>query len=507
MKKRLALLLVLSVLLSMFLVGCGDPANENPSTPVETAKLPKYIFLFIGDGMSYPQIQLTNYYLTSKNFDGENPSILTSQNNLSFLDFPVAGSAQTYDSSSFAPDSSSTATAIATGNKTYSGMLGVNETGFKKYETIAEKLKKQMDYKVGIVSSVNINHATPGAFYAHRSSRTEYYNIGKDLTKSDFDYFAGGAFLAPEAPSAAAKDLYTMAADAGYKVVRTQAEAEALKPSDGKVIVIGEHLMEKDMDFRNALNYEIDRAEGEWALADYVEKGIEMLYNDTGFFMMVEGGKIDWACHANDAGTAINEVIALDNAIKKALEFYEQHPDDTLIVVTGDHETGGLSIGYAGTDYDTFLYNLDSQKISYAGFNNEYVTKYKAEKTPFETVMTDITNLFGLTAPTNIAPKEGSLQLTAYEYELLKRAYDRTMGISSGSLDSQELDILYNKYEPLTVTITHLLNNKSGLNFGSYVHTGLPAAVFAIGAGSEKFDGYYDNTDIFNKLAALTSVK
>ena len=81
------------------------------------------------------------------------------------------------------------------------------------------------------------------------------------------------------------------------------------------------------------------------------------------------------------------------------------------------------------------------------------------------------------------------------------------MGISSGTLDSQELDILYNKYEPLTVTITHLLNNKCGLNFGSYVHTGLPAAVFAIGAGSEQFDGYYDNTDIFNKLAALTNVK
>jgi alkaline phosphatase len=110
------------------------------------------------------------------------------------------------------------------------------------------------------------------------------------------------------------------------------------------------------------MDYELDRAEGEWALADYVEKGIEVLDNDKGFFMMCEGGKIDWACHANDAGSTVSDTLALADAVEVAVDFAKKHPQDTLILVTGDHETGGLTIGYAGTDYDTYLTNLTSQR-------------------------------------------------------------------------------------------------------------------------------------------------
>src|SRR5699024_19934 len=107
-----------------------------------------------------------------------------------------------------------------------------------------------------------------------------------------------------------------------------------------------------------------------------------------------------WACHANDAGSTISDTIALDNAVAEAVEFYNEHPDETLILVTGDHETGGLTIGFAGTDYDTFLTNLSNQKISYAKYDSDYVAKYKEEGTDFDTVMADITELFGLVAPT-----------------------------------------------------------------------------------------------------------
>ena len=100
------------------------------------------------------------------------------------MDFPVMGSAQTYDSTSFAPDSASTATSIATGNKTWSGSINVSEDFSQKYETIAEKLKDQKDYKIGVISSVNINHATPAAFYAHQESRNNYYDIGLEMIDS-----------------------------------------------------------------------------------------------------------------------------------------------------------------------------------------------------------------------------------------------------------------------------------------------------------------------------------
>ena len=481
--------------------GAAETASETEAADSQTeAGTPKYIFLFIGDGMSFPQIQATADYLGTTESDGG----IQSQA-LSFMDFPVVGTAQTYDSTSFAPDSASTATSISTGNKTYSGTINMDTTMTQKFETISEKLKSQKDYKVGIVTTVNLNHATPAAFYAHQASRNSYYDIAMELTASNFDYFAGGALLDPTGENEDQTDAYQVAEEAGYKVVKTQAEAESLTAEDGKSIVIAENLADSD-----SMSYELDVQEAEWELKDYVKKGIDVLDNDNGFFMMVEGGKIDWACHANDAGSTINDTKALSDAVEEAVNFYNEHPDDTLILVTGDHETGGLTIGYAGTDYDTYLTNLANQKISYAKFDSDYVAKYKEEKTEFTDVLKDIKENFGLMAGDDPdAAEDSKLVLTDYEYSLLEKAYQRTMDTGSAKKDAmtQEEYVLYGTYEPLTVTITHLLNNKSGINFASYAHTGLPVPVFAAGAGEALFEGYYDNTDIYKNLAALTGVE
>ncbi len=547
MRKKALALLMMAAMMTGAIAGCGNEGEQSTAgqtteatannekettddaekTSAQTAKTPKYVFLFIGDGMSYPQVQLTNYFLSANaqsenakkvTVEDEEKTILSSKNNLTMMNFPVAGSAQTYDSTSFAPDSASTATSIATGNKTWSGSINVSEDFTQEYETIAEKLKEQKNYKIGIISSVNINHATPAAFYAHQASRSSYYEIGQELVESGFDYFAGGALLSPTGKEEDQKDLYEIAEEAGYKVIKTQADAEKLTAEDGKALVIDEHLADS-----NAMSYQMDLEDGEWALADYVKKGIEVLDNEEGFFMMVEGGKIDWACHANDAASTINDTIALDNAVEEAVKFYEENPDETLILVTGDHETGGLTIGYAGTDYDTFLTNFNNQKISYAKFDSDYVKGYKENKTDFNTVMNDVTELFGLKAPetegaSSTAQKDsadqhpeseddGTLIMTQYEYDQLKAAYDTTMTRTGEEEEfAQDEYIKYGSYEPLTVTITHILNNKSGINFGSYAHTGLPVEVFAQGAGQDEFVGYYDNTEIYNKMAELTGV-
>ena len=521
--------------LTFSLAACSTPASEAPASnststvapaapTAETASTgtPKYIFLFIGDGMSYPQIQSTNYYLsalengTSMGGDG---AVLQHEDALSFLDFPVVGSAQTYDSTSFCPDSASTATSISTGHKTYSGTINMDETGTVAYETISEKLKDQLGYKIGVISSVNLNHATPAAFYCHQVSRNNYYDIGLEMIDSGFDYFAGGALLQPTGKEEDQTDLYTLAAEAGYTVVKTQAEAETVTADTGKAILIDEHLADGD-----SMPYELDRTDDMWSLADYVEKGIECLDNDTGFFMMVEGGKIDWACHANDAGSTLHDTQALSDAVQKAIDFYNEHPDETLILVTGDHETGGMTIGYAGTNYDTFLQNLASQKISYAKFDSDYVASYKENNTSFDEVLQDVSDLFGLVTeeasgqqgesgvtvdnadshPTGVT--SGSLVMTDYELGLLKDAYDMTMTKTDDTELTQAEYVLYGSYEPLSVTITHILNNKSGIDFTSYSHTGLPVAVFAMGEGQDLFAGYYDNTNIYNNLAQLTSV-
>ena len=485
------------------------PQSQPPAVPAvsplasvqtQEAKIPKYVFLFIGDGMSYPQFQAASDYLGALADTGSD-DILDGNVPLTFMNFPVAGSAVTYDSSSFCPDSASTATSLSTGYKTYSGTINMDETATVSYETISEKLHAQLGWKVGVISSVNLNHATPAAFYAHQAKRSNYYEIGQELVASNFEYFAGGGLLKPTGPDKDKTSLYDLAADAGYKVVMTQAEAEAVTSADGKVLIIDEHLADSD-----AFAYENDRADGNWALSDYVKKGIEVLDNDTGFFLMVEGGKIDWACHANDAGSTIADTIALSDAVDEAVAFAQQHPDETLILVTGDHETGGLTIGYAGTDYDTFLTNLSNQKISYAKYDSNYVAGYKENNTSFEDVMKDVTALFGLKTE---GAEDDTLVLTAYELDKLKAAYEATMDAGRADADpaNQAEYVLYGSYEPLSVTITHILNNKSGVNFASYAHTGLPVAVFAQGSGQDLFEGFYDNTQVYHKLAGLLGVK
>lgn len=484
--------------------------SENAAQTKQAAKAPKYVFLFIGDGMSYPQFQAASDYLGAlddPDYVKALPSIdyekregeLNGPKRLNFMNFDVAGSAVTYDSCSFAPDSASTATSIATGYKTYSGMINVDLTGSTPYETIAEKLHSQKGWKVGIVSSVNLNHATPAAFYAHQASRNNYYEIGEELVNSGFEYFAGGGLKKVTGPDKDKTNLYDLATNAGYKVTYTQADAEAVTAADGKVILIDEHLADSD-----AMDYEMDRQDGEWALADYVKKGIDVLDNDTGFFMMCEGGKIDWACHANDAGATVNDTLALADAVQVAIDFAKQHADETLILVTGDHETGGLTIGFAGTDYDTYLDSLASQNISYAQFDEQYVEKYKENHTSFEDAMKDVEKLFGLKLS---GDENDRLVLTDYEVQRLRTAYEFAMTDPDVEEYTQEQYVLYGTYNPFSVTVTHILNNKAGVDFTSYSHTGLPVAVFANGAGEEAFNGYYDNTEIYQKMASLLEVK
>ena len=500
------------------LAACGAPADSGAqasSTPAaqaqnlsnEAVKAPKYVFLFIGDGMSYPQIQSTadylgaledaDYWQAEPSLDDNGGAVLDGPSYLNFINFEAAGSAVTYDSNSFCPDSASTATSISTGHKTYSGTINMDETGTTAYETIAEKVHDQLGMKVGVISSVNLNHATPAAFYAHQASRNDYYEIGLELVDSGFEYFAGGGLLKPTGAEGDQEDLYTLAEEAGYNVVKTQAEAEQV--TEGPVVIVDEHLADGD-----AMAYELDRTDDMWALADYVKKGIEVLNNNKGFFMMCEGGKIDWACHANDAASSIHDTKALADAVQVAIDFAEEHPDETLILVTGDHETGGLTIGFAGTDYDTYLNLLESQKISFAKYDSDYVAAYKENKTSFEDVLADIETLFGLKTEGEEGDK---LVLTPYELSQLKTAYEKSINETATGMDEQQEYVMYGTYEPLTVTITHILNNKSGVSFTSYSHTGLPVAVLAHGVNAEQFNGYYDNTEIFNKLADMLNVQ
>ncbi len=482
----------ISTLLVALAAACcifANGASEIPSAISSSAEnaSPKYVFMFIGDGMSSPQINSAQIY------NGDNTSGVVELEKLTFTQFPVVGIQYTQDSTSFAPDSASTATSLSSGYKTHSGVIGMGVDRVTPGESIAEKVKDQLGWKVGIISSVTLNHATPAAFYAHIASRNNYFEIGQQMAESGFDYFAGGSLLKNEDGA-----LYEILEEAGYTVTSDRDTILSLNSDSGKVFAVSPTLQDD-----GAMKYAIDMESEDLTLAQFVKKGIDVLYNETGFFMMVEGGKIDWAGHANDAVANIRDTLALDEAVEVALEFAFRHPDETLIIVTGDHETGGMTIGYAATGYNTAFDILRSQKMSFVAFD-ELIAEEKADGNfTFDRLMELVEEYFGLTAPGTENEIE-ALVMNEYEYAKLQKAYADD---ESGNVSGYEESLLYGGYNPISVTLTHIINNKAGIGWTSYAHTGLPVPVYAYGEGAEAFIGSYDNTEVAHKLFALCGVK
>ncbi|RZB30016.1 MAG: alkaline phosphatase [Desulfobacteraceae bacterium Eth-SRB1] len=448
----------------------------------------KYTFFFIGDGMAMSQRTAAEMYMSSKEKGSKKVLLLMNQ-------FPAQGMTTTHAANRFITGSAAAGTALACGIKTNINYISV-DPDFKTVKTMAE-MAKEKGMKVGIVSSVSIDHATPASFYAHQPTRKMYHEIGMDLAKSGFDYFAGGGLKDPTGKKSKKPlgDTLRVAKKNGYRIVENRRKFMALTKRSGKVIAFNKNLPDG-----KALPYHMDNTSEDITLAEFTKKGIELLDNSKGFFMMVEGGKIDWACHANDAVASIKDTLAFDEAIGVAYDFYEKHPDETLIVVTGDHECGGLTLGFAGTAYASHFDILKNQKVSFKVFTNKIMAEYKkahAGKAQFEDMIPILKKYFGLEAA-----GKGQLALKDYELAELRRAFIQSMAevkINKGTADY----LLYGGYDPFTVKITHVLNRKAGLAWTSYSHTGVPVLTSAIGVGAETFNGYYDNTDVAKKLMAV----
>ena len=276
--------------------------------------------------------------------------------------------------------------------------------------------------------------------------------------------------------------------EAGYKVTYTQADAEAVTAEDGRVILMDEHLADSD-----AMDYDMDRADGEWALSDYVQKGIEVLDNDTGFFMMCEGGKIDWACHGNDPATAFEEVVDMDNAIKVAYEFYKKHPKETLIVVTADHETGGLGLGTG--KYELQLKALAKQKQSQDILSRSITDLRKMRKVINWPEMKEF-----------LAEKMGfwkELPVNWEQEKMLRDAYEESFVNKHVVFEES----LYAKTEPLAVAAKKVMSQIAMVGWTSGGHTAGYVPVFAVGAGSKLFVGKMDNTEIPKRIAKAGGYK
>lgn len=459
----------------------ADAANDQ----AYYGKKAKYVFYFIGDGMALSQINSTEIFKGTQNGNGP-----MGRQPMNFTAFSHQGVQRTQSADTFITESAAAGTALATGNKTNNDILGMDPTKSVKFKTMAE-MAKEKGMKVGIVSSVSLDHATPGAFYAHQPTRKNYYEIGQEMINSNFDYFAGGGLLAPTGKKKDQPNLLDIAKQKGYQVALSIEEIQKIGRGSGKTIAIDPNLAAEE-----AMSYEIDRGE-KVSLAEFTRKGIEVLDNQNGFFMMVEGGKVDWACHANDAATTVKDVMAFEEAIAEALKFYAKHPDETLIVVTGDHETGGMTIGFAGTGYKTFFSKLGGQTLSYEEFDKQiktYRDQVGASNANLDDWLPALANQFGMN------------ELTAYEKNRLAQALAFSMIDPKKRPADEETTLAYGPYEPFSVTVTHLLNQRAGIGWTTYAHTGVAVPVYAQGTGSGVFDGYYDNTDVAKKMMNIMGV-
>lgn len=420
--------------------------------PVSAA--PRNVILFVGDGMSVPQRMVAEEFSRKA---GLGPLAMNS--------LPEQAMTRTYSATSLVTDSAAAATAIACGVKTFNGAVGVDAAG-QRAESCAEAAMKS-GRRVGIVTSVTINHATPAGFYAHRESRSQLYDIGLDLVRSGFDIFLGGGLAGANSKPNRTEDkgdLYRYGEACGYLVAEGREGLERLRaayrPGAKAWWRAGEE----------ALPYAID-AHGDDSprLPELTRFALDWL--DDGFFLMVEGGRIDWAGHANEAAANLRDLLELDEAVKVALEFRESHPD-TLIIVTGDHETGGMSMGFAGTGYAFYMERLAFQTCSTDAFAAKYEELRRREGATFADAEKLIEECYGLKFD---APEGDPMAVSTRERESLERHF------AAGDLPDR---------------VRRLVQDKAGVGWTSTSHTGLPALTTSVGPGSEKFTGLLDNTDI-----------
>ena len=433
------------------------------------AATPKYVFYFIGDGMGMGHVMAAQNY---------NREVLKSNEKLLMMQFPVVSMVTTYSASSRVTDSAAAGTALSTGSKTNNGMLGVTPDSVPV--TSVARYLKDAGWGVGVVTTVAPDDATPGAFYAHQPSRSMAYEIDKEMAASGYEFIAGSKLKGTKDANGNYTDIYSHFAKNGVAIARGFDE---LKNLNSRRVL----LLNTDSIDSNA-GYTIDSIEGVINLPGITQACVDHLqkYSPDRFFMMVEGGNIDYAGHSNDGGAAVKEILNFNQAIKVAYDFYLAHPDETLIVVTADHNTGGLAVRFGDISI------IDYQRMSKDQFG--YYTKSILNSRrifTWDDMKAELSALFGLWNKVSVSEEQE---------KVLFEKFEKTFNLRN----SADQETLYNSFNEFSVEVFKLLNDKAGFGWVASGHTGDPVPLFSIGVGSEKFMGVHDNTEIPKLIKSIT---
>lgn len=449
------------------------------------AKQPKYVFYFIGDGLGASQRQFAEFFLQEKT---SNPGQKLLMNT-----FDVAGMNTTYAANTLITDSAAAGTALASGVKTNKGVIGMNPRGVA-VKTLTECAEDE-GLATGLITTTRLTHATPAAFAAHNITRNNENEIAVDFLKSGVDFFAGGGvrhFLPKGTMQKNAdaignnikskrkdnRNLVKEFGNRGYKTFVGMKGAKAFNKTDfssiSKVFAAFTY---------THMPYEIERINQYHnvpSLASMTRAAIEVLSKDNdGFFLMIEGGRIDHAAHANDPTGVIYDTIAFDKAVKEAYSFLKAHKDETLIVVVGDHETGGMGLGMDSKGYKLDMASLMKTRISVEDTLSYGSGQYKGNRSKYLRLLK---NQFGLS------------NLNQQESKKLNQAMsDADSGKTMG----------YYKVNPASLTAAHILSSRANIHWTTTIHTATMIPMSATGIGAARFSGYKDNTEIAQAMAVL----
>lgn len=469
-------------------VHSAPPEVPLPPLAERVPAQPRSVILMIGDGMGPQQLGLLEAYAHSV---PSSPYAGTSTAFQRLAEAGTVGLSLHSPADGLVTDSACSATQLALGEPSLNGLIGLDADGVA--QTNLRERAVASGWATGIVSDTRLTHATPASFLAHVSSRRRENDIAAQIVASDVDVALSGGrrfFVAEGGRREDGRDLLAEGAEAGFDVVTDAAGLAAAGPR-----VLG---LFADGALPNAI--QAPEAADVPSLADLTEAALARLEDDPdGFFLMVEGGQIDWAAHSNDAGWMLAELQRFDAAVDVALAYAEAHPD-TLLVVTADHETGGFGLS-------------------------------PSAKMPLETAQLDPTNF-----PDGYTPVESPLAVSALE-QLARQPYPAG-GLLKGygeGLDAAELVRRVEEdwgYElgaaeaerilsdhPMTELLGHFPEGKDGAIFAlprvladqtgavwaTSGHTHTPVPVLSMGPGSERFGGLLHHVEVGRRLGALVS--
>ena len=460
--KRIIYLLLLALLVT----GCSSEPKV------------KYVFYFIGDGMGVNEVIGTNLY------DQAN-----GQGNVNFTGFPVVNFITTVSANSLVTDSSAAGTALASGTKIDNGVVGVDPDG--NWTGNLTEWAHAAGFGTGVATSVGVNHATPASFVAHTASRNGYEEISLQMIDSPVDFMAGATFLTNRGSGHDAAYFEHKADSAGIAIFKGPAAIRGIDVTKPRVLCLSAKA-------EDSIPYAIDRKEDDTRLADFTDAGIRYLearYGKKGFFFMIEGGKVDYAGHGNDAATCFQEVNDMAESVDLALAFLARHPKQTLIVITADHETGGLMLGSGR--YEMHPDRLARQHASVDALTDQFRAKFFPEGQPFKTPTWDAVKAFFAEE----VGMWGDVQVSERVEKDLKDIYDQTFGKGGDRNLSEEN--LYSSNFQIVADVVRALDRAAGYQWSFGSHSGSPVGLYVTGACAEEFNTVRDNAEIAPLIAKL----